>query len=447
MAVPRFPLLRALRLALFPMGYGLAGALVGGTLNRVMIAEQGLPASLVGVFFAVPLLESPVRVWLGYRSDAHPLFGLRREPYILLGAVVAGVGVVAAAGVAVHAERAAPGVFAAGLAAFVVYGLGRNLSHNVFQALLADVFVGDQRARAVTGYEVASVLGLIAGAGALGRYLGEYDPGRVAGAALAVAGLGAVLALVAVPGQELRGPGARAAAAKAREVPFGRAFRDLLAADREVRRFFVLVFLTVLGTMAQDVLLEPFGGLVLGMDVGETARLTAYWGAGVLGAMLLSGAVLIPAWGHENVLRAGLVGSAAVFLGVVGCGLAGRPGAFRGLVVLMGLATGLAGAGLLTAAVHFTTPARAGLLLGAWGTANLLGKASGSVLGGAAVDAVQALEGSALAAYSSVFGLEAALLLVAFGLSLRVDAAASRAGAEESGSAAGRVADSGSPPP
>jgi BCD family chlorophyll transporter-like MFS transporter len=443
MTAPRFPLLRALRLALFPVGYGLAGALVGGTLNRVMIAEQGLPASMVGLFFAVPLVESPLRVWLGYRSDAHPLFGLRREPYIIAGAAIAGIGVVAAAGVAVNGSGAGPGMLAVGLAAFVVYGLGRNLSHNVFQALLADVFAGDQRARAVTGYEVASVLGLIAGAGALGRYLGEYDPGRVAVAGLAVAVLGAVSALAAVPGQEPRGPGAREAAARAREVPFGRAFQDLLASDREVRRFFLLVFLTVLGTMAQDVLLEPFGGLVLGMDVGETARLTADWGAGVLGAMLLSGAVLIPAWGHGNVLRAGLGGSAAVFFGVVACGVAGRPGAFPSLVVLMGLATGLAGAGLLTAAVHFTTPTRAGLLLGAWGTANLLGKASGSVLGGAAVDGVQALGGSAPAAYSVVFGLEAVLLLAALGLSLRVDAAASRAGAEEPG----RVADSGGPPP
>ena len=75
------------RLAFFSIAYGLSGALIGGTLNRIMIAELGLPASLVAFFFAVPLLISPVRVWLGYRSDGYPIFGKRREPYIIFGAI------------------------------------------------------------------------------------------------------------------------------------------------------------------------------------------------------------------------------------------------------------------------------------------------------------------------------------------------------------------------
>jgi len=74
------------RLALFSIAYGLSGALIGGTLNRIMIAELGLPATLVAFFFAIPLLVSPVRVWLGYRSDGYPIFGKRREPYIIFGA-------------------------------------------------------------------------------------------------------------------------------------------------------------------------------------------------------------------------------------------------------------------------------------------------------------------------------------------------------------------------
>ena len=72
------------RLAFFSIAYGLSGALIGGTLNRIMIAELGLPATLVAFFFAIPLLVSPVRVWLGYRSDGYPIFGKRREPYIIL---------------------------------------------------------------------------------------------------------------------------------------------------------------------------------------------------------------------------------------------------------------------------------------------------------------------------------------------------------------------------
>jgi MFS transporter, BCD family, chlorophyll transporter len=69
-----------LRLAGFPLGLGLVSVLVSGTLNRVMIVEMNIPASLVGLFFALPLLISPLRIWLGYRSDAYPIWGLRREP-------------------------------------------------------------------------------------------------------------------------------------------------------------------------------------------------------------------------------------------------------------------------------------------------------------------------------------------------------------------------------
>ena len=82
----------AVRLAAFPVGYGLTGALAGGTLNRIMIAEKGLPVTLVGFLFALPLLEAPLRVWLGYRSDGYPLFGRRREPYIVAGSLIAGLG-------------------------------------------------------------------------------------------------------------------------------------------------------------------------------------------------------------------------------------------------------------------------------------------------------------------------------------------------------------------
>ena len=64
------------RLAFFSIAYGLSGALIGGTLNRIMIAELGLPATLVPFFFAIPLLISPVRVWLTCTQS----IPLRRRP-------------------------------------------------------------------------------------------------------------------------------------------------------------------------------------------------------------------------------------------------------------------------------------------------------------------------------------------------------------------------------
>lgn len=427
------------RLGAFPVAYGLSGVLIGGTLNRVMIAELNLPATLVAALFALPLLVSPLRLWLGYRSDGYPILGRRREPYMLLGALLIGAGVAAIATVAVRWSAATGTFVPAALAAFLLYGLGRNLAHNTYQALLAEKFDGATRARAVTLYEVVTLLGAVAGAGALGRALEHYDPARLVTVANAVGVLVVVLALVAVPGQEVRAAHA-ARAEQARGKPFGEVVRDYVIADPQVRRLFAVVICTFIGTLAQDVLLEPYGALVLGMSVGETTRLTMFWGLGVLSAMLLAGLFLQRALGPLRLMRTGLVFSVGVFGAVAAVGLAGRAELFRWLVLAMGFGTGLAGAGMLGSVVEFTTPVRAGLLMGVWGVANMLGHAAGSLMGGLVVDTMRAATGSALTAYTALFAFEVAMLLVALALTFRLNPATIKAATLEG---APRPADAG----
>lgn len=424
----------ALRLAAFPMGYGVTGALAGGTLNRIMVAEMGLPVTLVGILFALPLLEAPLRVWLGYRSDGYPIFGRRREPYIVAGSLLTGLGL-AASVLLMTADAGSRSLLIGGLVLmFVVYGFGRNLAHNAFQALVADRFDGSARSRALTLYEVATMLGLVAGAGGLGAALRDYSPEKLVAASLGAVTLAFTLTLLAALGQERRSDQAEQAAARARSTPFLQALRSFLLGDPQVRRFFLLVVCTFIGTLAQDVLLEPYGALVLGMSVGETTQLTAFWGLGVLASMLLSGAFLLRVAGHLRLLRIGLVATVAVFAGVIATGLLGSPDGFRWLVAVMGLGTGLAGAGLLGGIATFATAIRAGLLMGVWGMASLLGKAAGSVMGGAVVDGMLlATGGAAFLAYATVFALEAALLLVALALTYRLRVEASRASVEAAG--------------
>ena len=167
------------------------------------------------------------------------------------------------------------------------------------------------------------------------------------------------------------------------------------------------------------------------MDVGQTTQLTVFWGLGLMAAMLLSGWVLIRWLGHMTVLRVGLVLTVLVFIGVLLAGRSGNVGLFRALVLVMGLGTGMAGAGMLTIVINFTSVLRAGLLLGVWGVANQLGRAAGSLMGGGVLTAVQGLTGDTFTAYAVVFALEIVMLLVALFLSFRLDVAASRARREE----------------
>ena len=55
-ATEEVPLSRLLRLSLFQVSAGMTLVLLVGTLNRVMIVELGVPASLVSVMLAIPLI-------------------------------------------------------------------------------------------------------------------------------------------------------------------------------------------------------------------------------------------------------------------------------------------------------------------------------------------------------------------------------------------------------
>jgi len=423
-------MLNNIRLAGFPLAYGMSGALIGGTLNRIMIADLDMPASLVAVFFTIPMLVSPLRVWFGYRSDGYPIMGRRREPYIVLGALLIGLGIVTVS--SLITRLSGPAALAAPvLLAFVIYGIGRNLGHNTFQALVSDRFSGRERTRAATLYEVATLLGMVMGSGIIGRALETYNPARLVVVAWWVALALLILALSAAIGQERYAIVAGGAAERARAIPFSTVLRQIVVADPQVRSFFLLVLFTFVGTLAQDVILEPYGALVLHMSVGETTRLTSFWGLGVLISMLLSGAFLLRRFGHLAVLRAGIIASILVFLGLIIAGFMGKPGLMKGMVFLMGLGTGLAGAGMLSAAISFTTRIRAGMLMGVWGVANLVGHAAGSLMGGTVVDLVRVTTGNNLAAYGTVFAFEILMLIVALFLSMRVSVETSFAGKEE----------------
>ena len=275
----------------------------------------------------------------------------------------------------------------------------------------------------------------------MGAALETYDPARLIQVAIGVAVVILILATFAALGQEPRSETVEIAAGKAREISFGEVLRDFVLADRQVRLFFTLVFFTFVGTLAQDVLLEPYGALVLDMEVGETTRLTAFWGVGVMISMLISGTVLIKWLGYMTVMRMGIISSALVFVGVIISGIIGNPGLFRGLVLVMGLGTGLAGAGMLTGVINFTTVIRAGMLMGVWGVANMVGHAFGSLMGGGVVDLVRGLTGNAFAAYATVFAIEVLFLLVALYLSTRLAVDESKAYAEEHTTISSALAD------
>ncbi|HIE55275.1 MAG TPA: MFS transporter [Chromatiaceae bacterium] len=418
----KFSFWHSFRLAGFPMGLGLTSVLVGGALNRVMIAEFGLPASLVGLLFAVPLLVSPARAWLGYRSDAFPIGGLRREPYIMMGWFVAALGVIGATTFTLNKNRATAVYILAAFFSFVLYGLGKNLASNTFEALLADKFEGDQRPRAVTFFKFAMFVGIMGGAIGLGRLLEPFSVEKLRQIVLSVAGLGVFLAIIASVRQEPRTQAVTDAVEEASAISFWDTFKRVIWQSRQARLFFIFIMLTTVGTLAQDVLLEPYGALALGMSVASTTRLTALWGGGTILSMAVAGSWLIKQIGYVRTMQMGLLLSVGVFIGIVTAGAIGSVVLFQVLVFVLGLGTGLAAAGSLTAVIEFTTLTHAGFFMGVWGIAHELGQAIGSLLGGGMVDGIRLLvSDNPIVTYGTVFMTEAVLLVLGLTVLARID--------------------------
>lgn len=402
-----------IRLAAVPLSLTLLSILSGSVINRVMVVELGLPVLVAGLFVAIPLLVSPARVWLGYLSDAYPIRGRRREPYLIVGAILSGAGVLVSVALVVQT----PGLWSLAsvviFLALVFYGLGRNLTGNTFQALVADRFApGVPRSRAVNLYEVVKLVGMVIAAGLVGLALRPYSAERLTLVVAVVTGLAVVLSVAAAWRQEPRTQGHREAAIRARATPFWSSFRTLVWKDPQARRFVGVITLTLFGTQMQDVLMEPYAGLVLGMDVAATTQLTMFWGLGALVSILLSGLVLIRWLGLALLYRLGIFLLIPLFGVIILAGVLQQVWLLQAGMLALGLASGLTAASLLAQTVAFTSLQSAGLLLGVWGVGHLLGRALANLFGAGLVDLMNLITGhQALLAYGTAFVVEAAMLI------------------------------------
>ncbi|MGC8855247.1 MAG: PucC family protein [Anaerolineae bacterium] len=86
--------LKRIQLGLIHVAVAMTLVPINSTLNRVMIKELALSATLVAVLASLPYLFSPIQIAIGAYSDRHPILGYRRSPYILAGLLLCVLGVI-----------------------------------------------------------------------------------------------------------------------------------------------------------------------------------------------------------------------------------------------------------------------------------------------------------------------------------------------------------------
>jgi MFS transporter, BCD family, chlorophyll transporter len=422
------PLSRLLRLSLFQVTVGMALVLLVGTLNRVMIVELQVPATLVGGMLALPLLFAPFRALIGHKSDTYvSALGLRRIPYIFKGTMLQFGGfaimpfallVLSGYGEAVDAPRWI-GLSAAALA-FLLVGAGVHIVQTVGLALATDLVPEEDQPKVVGLMYVMLLLGMIISAFVFGRLLQDYSPGRLIQVIQGSAVVTIVLNGIALWKQEARDRSR--GQAPQRVVAFRTAWRRLTQGQGMIRLLAVIACGTAGFGMA-DVLLEPFGGQVLGLSVGRTTDLTV---ALAMGSLIGFG--LASRW----IGRGGLpltVAQTGAFCGIPAFGLVilsanlGSAGLFYAATLLAGFGAGLFSHGTLTATMRAAPRDQIGLALGAWGAVQTTAAGVAIAVGGVIRDTIAAETGAGTGSalpYVPVFTLEIALLVLALALSVQL---------------------------
>ncbi len=402
---------RVFQLTLVHVGVSITVVPVTSTLNRVMIADLGFSALFVGFLVALPYLLSPLQVFMGAWSDHHPLWGRHRSPWIVLGGIMAAGGSYMTAHAAYLLADGSPWGLLACLGAFAVWGMGVNIASVSYLSLVSELSQEAPmwRSRAVSAMWTTMIVFTIFTAISLSIALREYSP-----AALYTSfGFVSLLALVMVLGGSIN---LEPATVPGRDVQNSAddpllAVRTL-AANPSAQRFFMYLLLVLISIHAQDVLLEPYGGQVLGMSVSQTSRLTSIWGVGVL-ITLVAGLPIIKRIGKKPTANIGAYGASLGFALVIVSGVVGGPTLLMLAVLVLGLGGGLMTVSNLSFMFDMTIPEAAGLYIGAWGVANFAGQAMGSIISGALRDVTLALTGQPFYGYAIVFALEIVGLMVA----------------------------------
>jgi len=383
-ATHELPLPRLLRLSMFQISVGMAVVLLTGTLNRVMVVELGLSAWIVAVMVGLPLVAAPFRVLLGHRSDHHRSpFGWRRVPYLWMGTLLqfGGFSIMPFA-LLVLSEGSGPffvGPVAAA-AAFLLVGAGLHTVQTAGLALATDLAAPKQRPRVVALLYVILLLGMVLTSSLFGWLLTDYSEGRLIQLLQGVAVTTILINLFALWKQESINQ-QRANAPPESRVRFMAAWRSFSQVG-QVRRLLVVIGLGTAGFNMQDILLEPYGGEILGMSVAATTTLTAVWAAGMLLAFGLSARLLSRGANPYRLAAVGAIIGVIAFIIVISAVPLDSVLVFRIGTGLIGVGGGMFAVSTLLAVMGYAHQDQNGIAVGAWGAVQATAAGGAVALGG-----------------------------------------------------------------
>ncbi len=422
---PNLSVGRNLKISIFHLGSGMADVLATGVWNRIMVADLGFGATIVGLLTGLRYFLAPLGIWAGRYSDSKQVGGFRRLFWIWLGRAMMALSTISLGfGTAELVSMAQNGVtgtaplslWAVLIVSFLLFSLGNALSGSTFLALVYDRSAEHQRGRAVGLVWTFLLLGFTVGGIFFSVMLPHEDgtpPGQIAFSAesvqnlfLITAGILAVLWFFSLLGEEKRGAPIIEQESKQPDTSL-RHDLGLVWRSRPMRFFFFYLTLSMMFAFLQDTILEPFAGQVFAMDAQTTNRFAAYWGGT---AILGSFTFLFLSRRFPRLTNATMSKGGVFFLIIAYIVFASSSFMeIRELVtpglILLGIGLGIWNIGTLGLMMDLSPAGRAGTFLGFWTLSVTFARGIGVSGGGIIRDITLAFTGSYASTYGVVFVL------------------------------------------
>jgi len=431
------------------------------TLNRVMVIELALPALVPGFLVSLHYLIQMIRPRLGYGADQAKRF----TPWILGGMSILALGGILAAWATVWmASHFVLGLVSA-LIGFGMIGMGVSACGTPLLVLLSKSVGNHQRATAATAVWIMMIFGFALTSIVSGKFLDPFSFERLLYVSLGVSLLSIALSSLSMWGLENRllklensqpktlvfnhsnSEHASKVSGRHEEAQsslqdhsnnFKSSLRELWR-DDQARLFTYFIFTCMLAYSAQDLILEPFAGVVYHFTPGQTTQLSGTLHASVLVGMLLL-AFIGSAWVKGRLgkistwMVSGCVLSALGMLALCWSGLSASDNhlmALSPLLLILGLGNGLFSIAAISTMMQLSTQikplddqtpsaVKPGLKMGLWGAAQAVAFGLGGLLGTAASDLALRLMANRAGAYAVVFALESLVFLSAAFMAWRV---------------------------
>ena len=408
--------LSIIRLGVVQMSLGAVVVLMTATLNRLMVVELALPAVLPGVLVGLHYGVQVTRPNWGLRSD----MGGRRTPWIISGMAILGIGgVLAAISIPIIDNSFLLGMLTS-LIAYILIGIGVGASGTSLLALLATSTTPRRRAAAATITWLMMIAGIAITAGATGVMLDPYSHTLLIKIVTIISAGALTLTIIAMWKVELY----QSKSIPKQETSFIKGISEIWS-EPKARNFAVFIFLSMTAYFMQELILEPYAGLVFGFTPGESTSLSGLQNGGVFLGMLCVGIVCtglnlgsLKIW-----IVSGCVGSAVSLLGIALLGM-GAPAQYLSIaVVCLGFFNGMfavAAIGSMMSLAGQGRNSREGTRMGIWGAAQAIAAGFGGLLGAVSVDLIKLVSETEATAYGSVFLLEAAIFLVSATMAMKI---------------------------